>query len=150
MAKELTFNEAIALVGEINKTLFWSASYVPPGRIEAVYHDPVGGMASSPIVLTSAEEWATYKAATDQSTSESEQLTTLKRQLEQARLQQQELQAALDAALALRQEDEQHLTEAHTLLEQAARLLSSDHGNSSGWLIAYAALVKKYPRETNE
>ena len=150
MAKELTFNEAIALVGEINKTLFWSASYVPPGRIEAVYHDPVGGMASSPIVLTSAEEWATYKAATDQSASESAQLTMLKQHLEQARLQQQKLQAALGSTLALRQEDEQHLAEAHALLEQAARLLSSDIGDSGGWLRAYAAFAKKHPRETSQ
>ena len=69
MAKDLTFNEAIALVGEINKTPFWSAAYVPPGRIEAVYHDPVGGIASSPMMITSAEEWATYKTATGQPTS---------------------------------------------------------------------------------
>ena len=149
MAKDLTFNEAIALVGEMNKTPCWSASYVPPGRIEAVYHDPVEGIASSPIMMTSAEEWATYKAATGQSTSVGEQITTLKRHLEQAHHHQQQLQATLDASLAHQQEDKQHLAEAHRLLEQAARLISRDTGDDGGWLTAYAALVKKHARETN-
>ena len=63
MTTELTFNEAMALVGEINETLFWSVSYVQPGIIEAVYDNPVAGLSSSPIVVTSAEEWARIKAS---------------------------------------------------------------------------------------
>lgn len=157
MAKELTFNEAIALVGEINKTLFWSASYVQPGRIEAVYHDPVEGIASSPFVIASAEEWAIYKAVIGQSQSDlaiirdlRQQLAQVKQQLEQATLQQQKLQAALESSLAFQQEEEEQLASARALLEQAEMLISSEDCDFSSWLTAYAAFAEKYPQDTSK